>query len=371
MWGGEKMVSSVTAKPNHYEVLGLASTASAEQIANAYAAQMRTFRLRPENALKRLAALSTAYETLRDPAKRRAYDQSLGVGAELPVREERVPFIAAAVLRPEPRPEPKPEPRPHVGSFIAESLRQPVRKTEPDAPPARAAEVPAAAPAEPMSTDAEESARRSIDRTQATIAAGLVSLAVLGFAIALPRPNADRLPPAAIPARQAVTVGLPAATAVTPAVIPQTAAPKSEAAAPDEQASAAIATPAREAPAAVSSPPDQQPSAEAAATDAAPATAAAQAATAPTQGDASAPPASSTPAPDAAATAPTSDGAKLPLANATIARTIERIGYSCGSVASTGAMDSSGVFQVTCSSGDSYQATPIHGRYHFRRLGSH
>jgi hypothetical protein len=69
--------------------------------------------------------------------------------------------------------------------------------------------------------------------------------------------------------------------------------------------------------------------------------------------------------------APATDSAKLPLANATIARTIERIGYACGSVASTAATGSSGVFTVTCSSGDSYQATPLHGRYHFRRLGSH
>ena len=62
----------------------------------------------------------------------------------------------------------------------------------------------------------------------------------------------------------------------------------------------------------------------------------------------------------------------MPLANATIAQTIRRIGYACGSVASTESVSGSkGVFKVTCSSGDSYQATPLHGRYHFRRLGSH
>jgi hypothetical protein len=64
--------------------------------------------------------------------------------------------------------------------------------------------------------------------------------------------------------------------------------------------------------------------------------------------------------------------ASMPLPGRVIARTIQRIGYSCGQVASTTAMEGSGagVFKVTCTSGHSYQATPIRGRYHFRRLGS-
>jgi hypothetical protein len=62
--------------------------------------------------------------------------------------------------------------------------------------------------------------------------------------------------------------------------------------------------------------------------------------------------------------------AALPLPNAVIARTIERIGYKCGTVASTAADAAApGVFTVTCSSGQSYQATPVHGRYRFRRSG--
>jgi hypothetical protein len=28
-----------------------------------------------------------------------------------------------------------------------------------------------------------------------------------------------------------------------------------------------------------------------------------------------------------------------------------------------------GTFKVTCTSGDSYRATPVNGRYRFRRLG--
>jgi hypothetical protein len=64
--------------------------------------------------------------------------------------------------------------------------------------------------------------------------------------------------------------------------------------------------------------------------------------------------------------------ASMPLPGNVIARTIERIGYSCGSVSSTSAVEgASGVYNVTCSSGQTYQATPIHGRYRFRKSGSH
>jgi hypothetical protein len=62
--------------------------------------------------------------------------------------------------------------------------------------------------------------------------------------------------------------------------------------------------------------------------------------------------------------------ATIPLPDAVVARTIRRIGYACGEIASTTAVDGArGVFKVTCSSGDSYKATPVHGRYHFRRWG--
>lgn len=61
--------------------------------------------------------------------------------------------------------------------------------------------------------------------------------------------------------------------------------------------------------------------------------------------------------------------AKLPLPNTLVARTIERIGYACGAVASATALegDEPGMYKVTCTSGQSYQARPVHGRYHFRR----
>jgi hypothetical protein len=56
------------------------------------------------------------------------------------------------------------------------------------------------------------------------------------------------------------------------------------------------------------------------------------------------------------------------LPNAVIARTIGRIGYPCGQVAATSAAGTPGVFTVTCTSGHSYRAAPVHGRYRFRRV---
>jgi hypothetical protein len=59
--------------------------------------------------------------------------------------------------------------------------------------------------------------------------------------------------------------------------------------------------------------------------------------------------------------------AKMPLSNAIIARTIGQIGYPCGRVASTTALETPGVFSITCTSGHTYRAAPVRGRYHFRK----
>jgi hypothetical protein len=61
--------------------------------------------------------------------------------------------------------------------------------------------------------------------------------------------------------------------------------------------------------------------------------------------------------------------ARMPLPNSTIARTLHRVGYSCGQVASAVPVDGqAGVFTVTCTSGQSYRASPQRGRYRFKRL---
>src|SRR5207342_844621 len=68
------MVSSVRSRPSHYEVLGLSPSASAAEVAQAFAAKMSLFGAHP---VAEVAQLGIAYETLRDPARRRAYDASL------------------------------------------------------------------------------------------------------------------------------------------------------------------------------------------------------------------------------------------------------------------------------------------------------
>jgi hypothetical protein len=61
--------------------------------------------------------------------------------------------------------------------------------------------------------------------------------------------------------------------------------------------------------------------------------------------------------------------ASLPLPKPVIARTIEKIGYRCGSVTSATAVDAAaGVFTINCSSGQTYRASPVGGRYHFKRV---
>lgn len=380
------MVTSVTAKSNHYETLGLPSTATTEEIGKAYAAQMTTFRLRPENALTRLALLSTAYETLRDPVKRRAYDASLGLlglNAAPSMQPKPVsPFIGTTVTsqvnRPRPAPAPQPareptrkaEPDPRIGSFIAASLRQPAPKeVKRQIPPPHAVEPVRPAPA-PVYVEAEEQEEHArIHRNQAMIGAGIVGLAILGIATALPRPNADRLPTPTVQTQQAVTVGLPPATPAPDSAVgtPIEASAKTFVAheqAPVEPAAQTVTDPTADAAAADQQ--SDQPATQQAAADP----------LAPIATEASAQPASDASTTDSAAeSAPapaTTVAAAMPLANATIAQTIRRIGYACGTVASTEAVGGSkGVFKVTCSSGDSYQATPLHGRYHFRRLGSH
>jgi hypothetical protein len=64
--------------------------------------------------------------------------------------------------------------------------------------------------------------------------------------------------------------------------------------------------------------------------------------------------------------------AGLPLASKLAARTIDRIGYACGEIASATPAEgeAAGVYKVTCTSGQTYRAAPVHGRYRFRRWGS-
>ena len=59
----------------------------------------------------------------------------------------------------------------------------------------------------------------------------------------------------------------------------------------------------------------------------------------------------------------------LPLPNAVIVRTIEKIGFPCGSIVSSSRMDGSSDYRINCSSGASYRASNRTGRYRFSKAG--
>src|SRR4029079_18839039 len=139
-----------------YETLGLAPGASGEEIRAAFARKMSAFRWHPAGST---AQICIAHETLRDPARRRDYDLTLGIIPKSAPRQwgfavtpqRWAPFIAAPMagvmeaaapaaephVEPELEAEPAGEPR--VASFIAASLRDLARPmaAEPDSPPPR------------------------------------------------------------------------------------------------------------------------------------------------------------------------------------------------------------------------------------------
>lgn len=363
------MVSTVKSRPNHYEVLGLLPTASQEEIAAAFVRAMSMFGARPVAVA---AHIGVAFEVLRDPVKRRAYDRSLGlIGEPEPrqwsfVRQSWAPLIASASMSApsqvephvtaEPQPEAPAEPKPDL--FEAPALRErpaPGRVRE-----AREAGLDTVI-ADILKVGRDEKERlRNADRGRfdwnrplLLVSGLLVAAGTIGAVAGLSVTHNEE----AARAEPAVTVGLPDVPkqrniAAAPAAPVATASEEqaawpARAHAPRPRTSRSFE---RQQDAASPAPPvggseAAQPSAEAGAI--------AQDPLAPQP---------------AAAAQPVA--ASLPLPNKVIARTIERIGYSCGEVASTEAGEAAGVFKVTCSSGQTYQATPVHGRYRFRRSGS-
>ena len=225
------MVSTVTSRPNHYEVLGLAPSASAEEIKAAFAREIG----RPR-AFGGIVELSVAYESLRDPARRRAYDDLLGFNqpkAPPPPRRDSYSLSLPTLhLEPPRRPEPVVEPR--LASFIASSVRSPAsadprqdpprhepprhevsRQEMPRHDPAPIAErrpmdaitVPRIEP--PSQSDAEQPA---VDLKRPVVVVGglVAAVALIGAWAGVTAGNAVESQP---PAR-AVTVALPRAKAV-------------------------------------------------------------------------------------------------------------------------------------------------------------
>jgi outer membrane biosynthesis protein TonB len=74
-------------------------------------------------------------------------------------------------------------------------------------------------------------------------------------------------------------------------------------------------------------------------------------------------------APDESVTADSEAAAGPPISNALIARTLRRIGFACGEVASTERVltDGGSVYRINCTNGQSYRGSTVRGRLRFRR----
>jgi hypothetical protein len=348
------MDGTVRTRPNHYARLGVPTSASENEIREAFVKAMFA-----PHRMADAAQLGIAYELLRNPAKRRAYDEALGL-RPVPQPAQGIPSavafrISARVVgaRAEPQSPSSPtqssaDPDRGVGSFIARSLREPPL----EAPPAVTIEELVAAPLVPKEIAVEaDSAPTVWSRTGLAAAGAVLAVVLIGASAGLGAGDASeaqpvdtvtaKLPEArpATAGRAAIEVAAPAAARVQPVVLavltrPVRAAPKARSSDPSAEAGQA----------------SHHNDYEAAATDGAPEIAAADAGSAP------------------AAAVETAAAATMPLAGKVIARTLHRIGYRCGDVASTSVVDGgAGVFKVSCTSGQTYRATPVRGRYHFSR----
>jgi len=365
------MADTVRLRPNHYELLGLSPGASTDEISKAFAKQLGQLTVRPFGWL---AQVSVAYETLRDPAKRKAYDSAtFPKPAGHPVMAQFFRRPVAATPKPAPAPKPqdewKPappapvmfrEPRPEASETAAtpqvdreEAVRRAIlAKRERDLPPpVQPAPAPAPAPRHDVPEIAAAESGAPMNWKLPAIAAGGLFLAIAGGAWAGIEAGNDN-EQAEAPQRIA-TLRVPQARPA-PAVEedPLFAAPALAEARPEPKRRSPVAAARVELnrePLEIELPEQQ-------------------AAEAPQSGQIQ----PETPIVEAAvaeAPAVVATAGRMPLPNATIARTIGRIGYPCGSVASTSEMEGGGVFKVTCTSGHSYRAAPVRGRYRFKRMG--
>lgn len=369
------MDSAVRPRPNFYELLGVKPTASTEEIQRAFAREVGLSRPR---AFGGVALLGLAFETLRNPAKRAAYDESIGLRREPPPPPK--PYVTSTVFfRPtftygaslpiappqDPEPDrPKAAPEAPLPAFLAAPRPGPAA-AEPRGKSAAAHFEPKPAPARPRIAlppvgplaDWEPG---SFQWNRPVVLAGglLLAVAILG---GWAGSQAGRDAQAAAPTGT-VTAALP--KAATPSAPDKASAGEplaAEASAPPPRrwrTSPARTNRSLHAPVAVAAgdgPPEAAPSEQG--------TFAQQSIA---QAGEAQPALVDAPAPAASAST-----ASLPLPERTVARTISRIGYSCGTITSTVASGTPGVFTVTCSSGQSFQARPVGGRYRFRRLGGH
>lgn len=335
------MNSTVRSRPHHYEVLGVAGDASTAEIERAFLVKVSL--LNP-HAFGQITEASVAYQVLKDPARRRAFDRSIGIGgvepADPPLCSGRTWSMRASPTQP-------------LAFDFAATTDEQKREgsNKPDSPPERPltplAEREASTPRpEPFQLlelaeveESDDSGRRTMIVAAGIIAAVGIGGALLGRSagsdpnshgansVTVAAPAPQPVQPASIPVNEPLSLPGEAVEAKRIKRVPKRAAALTPVPAPQAHAVPSVASAALS-----SSPPsltdEVQPGA----------------------------PIAVEPAPPKA----------MPLSNRTIARTIERIGYPCGSVAST-AGGGGGVFTVTCTSGHSYRAAPVGGRYRFKR----
>lgn len=143
------MFSSVESADTHYQTLGLTPAATGDEIAKAFVSRIQIDVTGPEEADQHADKVFAAYETLRDPIRRRIYDASLGLALESKQPDalsqpKAAPFIGARSdepASPDPtseqasRPLPEAPAEQRVAPFIAAALRDPVDRGDPETPP--------------------------------------------------------------------------------------------------------------------------------------------------------------------------------------------------------------------------------------------
>ena len=371
------MAGTLSERPSHYDALGLTPAANDDQIARAFATRMKAFRWHPAGAA---AELWIAYEMLRDRIKRADYDRSLGIVPQRPkswsmavTQQQWTSFIATEEREIESPAAALPQPELHVRSdppidARLEAIAATIRELAKPADPLHAARAPDREPVQPrrqpnaeldiVIEDIRRVGRLEKERLQSEVrplnwkrplqlAGGLVVGAGLP-GVLLGMSTRDNSTPAEAQVPPAHIAAAPLAASVDGSLVtaPHAAASKDAdlyLAKPHSYRGRAASHSAQ--------PADRPQMAENAVVENQPDV---------TAGDQLA----------ADPLAPKPADAALPLSKSTIARTIDRIGYRCGEVASATAVDGApGTFSVTCSSGQTYRATPVHGRYRFRRSG--
>ena len=333
------MVSTVKSRPNYYEMLGLTPSAAGDAIAQAFARATSAFR---PHAFGGITELCVAYDTLRDPARRRAYDASLGLAPRPLIQPVRRSASAHFMQLPAVT---GPSPEPQVEQQVASKPPEPITQ--------RTVHIDAPIAPQPVFGEGKVGFGSTEWKRTGIIFGGLAASAVLvgamaglwsGSSAAEPDPPQRALSPDQQPEKPSPTFSElwsePTAKAAKAAKA-QGNQPRRVASRPrNERTTQGPLLAASEAEAQLIQPP-QDLATSASADPLAP---------------------EATPAPAAMAS--------MPLPHKTVARTIDRIGYSCGSVAAVAEVDgAAGVYKVSCTSGQSFQAKPVKGRYRFRRLG--